>query len=820
MAKPKPDGKPTRKLRGRIQKALKIAAAVILLLMAVGIIWFITLINQTDWKDFDPGKLENQAQTLIFYDKDGNAVGGLYGGQNRTNIPLSDVPKHVRNALLAAEDIRFYSHPGVDIQGILAAAWADITKGKMRGASTLSQQLMKITHLTNEQTLTRKLQDARLALELERAYTKDEIMEMYLNTMYFGNGAYGIEAAAQSYFSKPAKELTLAEGALIIGILKGPGIYAPHLNLEKSTQRRNLILGLMNEYGLITKDEMEKAKEEKVTLKLQKRNNANYGFYIDAAENEAMALTGITREDLVSGGYRIYTSMDPALQKKCDELMSNPDLYPANAKDGTEVQGALVVLDSKTGAARAVVGGREYTTRQGLNRAVSSKRQPGSAIKPMLVYSPAIDRFGYNPATMIQDAPVDFNGYKPVNAGGKYSGWVTLRQAIVRSINVPAVRVLNDIGISSAKDFASSAGITFDPGDDSLAIGLGGFTRGVTPIELASAYTALANSGNVSKASFVQKIVDSDGVVIYENSYPTKPVMSDSTAFIMTDILHNAAMSGTAKLLNFNKIPLAAKTGTVAWDYGNKDVWLASYNPDYVVVCWMGFDRTDKDHYLSTGVIGGTNPAQMCKEVYTYLYSQTAAPKFRMPDSVTLLALDRLALEQTGQILLASPLTPEDQKLYDYFPKSQAPTEVSQYWQTPVTPTGFNVVLSERGYPLVSFLMVQDFARYDVYRINEYGRTEKVTEIQGAAGSIATYEDTSVLPGSYTYYVSPVHPQLNVAGNPTIGINISVAVSNQPTEQPGSTSPWDDIFGGLFSPKNTETPPTAPPVPEATAAAP
>ncbi len=815
MAKPKPDGKPISKLRSRIQKALKIAAAVFLLLMAVGIIWFITLINKTNWKDFDPSKLENQAQTLIFYDKDGNVAGGLYGGQNRTNIPLSEVPKQVQEAFISAEDVRFYSHRGVDIKRILGAAWTDITKGKTQGGSTISQQLIKNTHLTNEKTLTRKLQEARLAIQLEQVYSKDEILEMYLNTVYFGNGAYGIEAASQSYFSKPASKLTLAEGALLAGVLKGPGIYAPHLNMDKSVQRRNLILGLMHNYGFISEKEMEDAKAEEVHLKLQSKTNPNYGFYIDAAENEAAELTGIAREDLISGGYHIYTTMDAALQIKCDELMGDADLFPANAKDGTEVQGALVVLDAKTGAARAVVGGREYTARQGLNRATSSLRQPGSAIKPVLVYGPAIDRFGYNPATMIEDAPVDFNGYKPVNAGGKYSGWVTLRQAVVRSINIPAVRVLNNIGISSAKDFAGSAGISFDPEDNSLAIGLGGFTRGVAPITLASAYTAFANGGNASKASFVQKIVDSDGIVIYENPYPTKVVMSDATAFIMTDILHNAAVSGTAKLLNFNKIPLAAKTGTVAWDSGNKDVWLASYNPDYVVVCWMGFDRTDKDHYLSTGTIGGTNPAQMCKEVYTYLYSNTAAPKFRMPESVTLLALDRLALEQTGRILLASPLTPEEQKLYEYFPKTQAPTEVSQYWQTPVTPTGFNVVLSERGYPLLSFLMVQDFARYDVYRINEYGRTEKITEIKGAAGSIATYEDASVLPGTYSYYVSPVHPDLNVAGNPTNAVSVTVTATNQPTGQPGS--PWGGIFDGLFPPRNTETPPTAQPVPEATA---
>ena len=811
MKKPKPEGEPESKAKRIFKRTVKITAIVFLLGMAVGIIWFITLINDTKWKQFDPSKLENQAQTLIFYDKDGKPVGGLFGGQNRTNIPLSDVPDMVQKAFIAAEDVRFYEHHGVDIKRILGAAWTDITKGKTHGASTISQQLIKNTHLTNEQTLTRKLQEARLALQLEQVYTKDQILEMYLNTVYFGNGAYGIEAAAQSYFSKPASELTLAEGALLAGVLKGPGIYAPHLHLDRSTERRNLILGLMENYGFISEEEENKAKKEKVNLKLSSKVNEDYGFYIDAAENEAIALTGISREDLVSGGYRIYTSMDSALQNKCDELMSNKDMYPPSAADGTEVQGALVVLDSKTGGVRAVVGGRKYATRQGLNRATGSRRQPGSAIKPVLVYGPAIDRFGYSPATMILDDYVDFNGYSPTNAGGKYSGWVTLRQAIVRSINVPAVRVLNDIGIDSAKDFAGTAGITFDPGDDSLPIGLGGFTKGVTPMELASAYTSFANAGSVSKGTFVTKIVDSEGNVIYENQYPSTQIMTDATAFIMTDILHNAAVSGTAKLLNFNKIPLAAKTGTVAWDVGNKDIWLASYNPDYVVVCWMGFDRTDKNHYMPTSAIGGTFPAQVCKEVYLYLYEKSAAPKFRMPDSVTLLALDALALQNTQRILLASPLTPEDQKLYDYFPKTQAPTEVSQYWQTPVTPTGFNLSLSERGYPVVSFLVVQDFARYDIYRVNEFGRTEKIWEITGSAGSIASYEDVTVTDGTYGYYVSPVHPQLNVAGSPSQMLQITVqGVSPTETPQPSESPGGIDIFpfwpSGTAEPTGTEGP--------------
>lgn len=800
-----PGRKPRSRTRRIVATTLKITAAAVLTIMAAGIVFFILLINQTKWKSFDPDKLENQAQTLIFYDKDGQAVGGMYT-QNRVNIRLEDVPPLVQKAFISAEDNRFYSHPGVDVRRIFGALWEDLTHGRIvQGASTITQQLVKNTHLTNEKTWTRKLQEARLALQIEQVYTKDQILEMYLNTVWFGNGAYGIEAAAQTYFGKHASELTTAEGAILAGTLKGPGIYAPSAHMDKSVERRNLILELMNKYGYLTEDEMNAAKNEPVNLNMRPKFNTDYGFYLDAAEREAEGITGLSYDDLVSGGYKVYTTLDRELQGKCDALMADPDMFPPNASDGTQVQGALVVLDSKTGGVRAVAGGRAYVTKQGLNRATSSRRQPGSAIKPVLVYGPAMDRYGYNAATMILDEPVNFNGYSPEDAGGSYSGWVTLRQAIVRSINVPAVRVLNDIGIGSAKDFATKSGIKFDPRDTSLTIALGGFTLGVTPMELAGAYTAFANSGRYSKATFVSRIEDSDGNVIYENKYETTQVMSDATAFIMTDILHNAAMSGTAKLLNFTAIPLAAKTGTVAWDKGNKDAWLASYNPDYVVVCWQGFDKTDSAHHLSTSVSGGTYPAQVCREVYTYLYSKTAAPKFRMPDSVTLLALDGYALQSTQQILLASDQTPEEQKIYEYFPTTQAPSQVSQYWQTPLTPTGFSVTLSERGYPVISFMILQDFVRYDVYRVDGYGNAMKVKEIQGAADMQATFEDYFVQPGVYSYYVSPVRPDLNVSGSPTSMLQITVGEPAQTSPPPSTDFPFN-----LF-PFLTSEPPTSAP---------
>ena len=800
-----------KKIKRFFSLGIKIAAVVVLLCLAGGIIFFIRLIDTTNWKDFDPGKLENLAQTLVFYDKDGNEIGGMHSSQNRTNIPLADMPKNVQDALIATEDTRFYSHSGVDLKRIVGALWADLRGGNLsQGASTLSQQLVKNTHLTNEKTWTRKLQEARLALQLERVYTKEQILEMYLNTVYFGKGAYGIEAAAEVYFGKHAKDLTLAQSALLVGILKGPGIYAPHLNMEKSVARRDLILGLMKEQGYIDEEEMKAARKEKVVLAKDTDKQEPYGYFLDAAAQEAEAITKLPREDMVSSGYRVYTSLDAGLQKQLDDVMGNAKNFPPDAKDGEPVQSASIVVDSKTGAVRAIVGGRAYTTKFGLNRATSSRRQPGSAIKPILDYGVAMDRFGYTGATMLQDEAVNYNGYQPKDLGA-YQGWVTLRWALMKSLNVPAVRVLHDVGLDSGKDFAGKLGIPFAEGDDNLSLALGGFTQGVTPLELAGAYTAFANGGRLTHPAFVTRIDDPDGNTIYQANPVATVVMSDATAFLMTDILRTTVTGGTASGLKMDNVQVSAKTGTAGWksaddSRGNRDVWLASYNADVTMVTWMGFDKTDANHVLASKVTGGTYPAQIQKSLYTYLYKNREAPKIEPPESVALVVLDKLALTTTGQTLLATELTPEEQKLYEYFPRSQAPTTQSNYWQTPQTPSGFSVGLSVNSKPEITFIALQDYVRYDLYRIDGFGQTAKIAELKGAANSVVQYEDASASMGIWQYYILPVHPDLNVAGSPTASQAVTVPDPNpppQPTDDGGFN--WSDIFPGLGTPEPEAT---------------
>ena len=408
----------------------------------------------------DPQKIYGVAQSTLVYDKDGVVVANIHGLEDRVWIPLSDIPAHVQQAIISAEDVRFYSHNGVDIKRIFGALWQDIKSGSLdQGASTLTQQLIKNSMLTREKTWSRKIEEAFLSIELERRYTKDEILEMYLNYNYFGAGAYGIEAAAQTYFGIPASELTLDQGALLAGILKSSANYAPHLNPENSVERRNLVLSLMEKYGYITADQCAQAQAVPLTLHM-KEDNAQYGWYVDASLEEAASLLHISYDDLQKGGYRIYTAMDQRMQSTAEALFADAENFPENASDGTVPQAALSVVDASTGHVCALIGGREYEVQRGLNRATQVKRQPGSVTKPLLVYAPALEGGSFTAASILKDEPTDFDGYQPKNFGDTYNGLVTLRTAVAKSLNVPAVSVLNSIGLETSVSFANSIGLT------------------------------------------------------------------------------------------------------------------------------------------------------------------------------------------------------------------------------------------------------------------------------------------------------------------------------------------------------------------------
>lgn len=755
----------SRKNKGGILRALRW----VLLLMVLAVLGFVLFMaaqlwDLDAWQDFDPANILGAQQSLILYDGENGEILRLHDKEDRVSIPLSDVPDLVQKAFISAEDARFYEHPGVDVIRIVGAAWADIKAGGyVQGASTISQQLIKLSHLTADKTISRKLEEAVLACQMETRYSKDEILEMYLNYVYFGGGYYGIEAAALGYFGVHAKDLSVAQGAMLAGILKSPSNYAPHLDFEASLARRDTVLSLMAEYGYLDDQGLADAKgETMVILHDGTASEEGRNYYVDAALQDAMEILQIDSETLLSGGYRIYTAMDSAIQNQCEAIFQQDDLFPGDA------QGAIVVQEAGTGLIRAMVGGRgAYDTAMAFNRATDIRRQPGSVIKPVIAYAPALEGYGYTAATMLLDEPTTFAEYSPRNFGNKYYGWVTLREAVTRSLNVPAVKVLSDIGVSAGKAFAQSCGIPFDPQDTSLTLALGGFTYGVSPLQIAGAYAAFASQGIYNTPTCIQRITDSTGKELYVYEPENRRVMSEQNAYILTSMLQSAIQEGTGHRLKDLDIPLAGKTGTVGEGEGNRDAWMACYSADYAAAVWIGYD-TSQDGALPQDATGGKYPALILEQLFQGLYQDRAPKEFSMPSGVNAYKLDKRTLEMFHEPVLATALTPSSAIQTEVFVEGTQPTAQSSYWVVPSPPGEFRVYLGGDGKPQIAFTGRESFAQYQLYRQNgtESPQLIKTWDGKGAV----TYGDDSALPGcTYTYYILPVHQEMNVGGEQVKG---------------------------------------------------
>ncbi len=736
---------------------LTIAAVFFMLFLAVGIL------GVDRWVNFELQKITGCDRSSVLYDADDNEILRLHGAEDRTWVSLENLPDHLLYAFISAEDARFYDHEGVDIIRIAGAIIADIKAGEyVQGASTISQQLIKLSHLTSEKTISRKAEEAVLAYQMERRCTKQDILEMYLNYVYFGGGYYGVEAAAMGYFGVHASELSVSQSAMLAGILKSPGSYAPHLDYEASIGRRNTVLTLMNQYGYISADVLASASAERPSI-LHGQKEEYTGYYTDAVMRSAAETLGITMDQLLRGGYHIYSGMDTELQLYCEGLFDDASLFPAE-----NTQGAIVVQNPKDGIITAMVGGREHSGSMGFNRASDIRRQPGSVIKPIISYAPAFEYLGCTAADMILDEETTFADYTPSNFGSKYYGWVTMRDAVSKSLNVPAVKVLSAVGVNRAKAFASSCGIEFDSKDDSLALALGGFTYGVSPLQIAGAYSCFASGGEYSTPSVIRRITDTDGNILYEYQPEHSRVMSEETAYILTSMLKSVVSEGTGHRLNTLNIPIAGKTGTVGTAEGNRDAWMASYTPDYTAVVWMGYDN-DNLGMLPTQATGGTYPAMMLYELYSYLYPDGRSEDFIKPEGVMEYSLDAYSLKVLHKIALANVFTPENSRITELFTAETAPDTTTGYWSIPASAQ--NLTAAVYGNDIrITFDCPDDFGQYYLHRKDERGRERTLQTWSGTEGHIE-YIDSSVSSGkAYSYYVSVQHEEMEIGGNIVYGL--------------------------------------------------
>ncbi len=549
-----------------------------------------------------------QQETLV-YDKDGDLAGNLNISKGNF-VSLEEISPNMVNALLSTEDKRFYSHPGIDPVGIARALVGVVTHfGKpVGGGSTITQQLAKNVFLTLDQNLMRKAKELFLSFELEKRYTKDEILEMYLNNVYFGNGAYGIENAANRYFGKQASELTISEAAILAGALKAPSYYNPVDNMEATVNRRATVLQLMVNNDKLTQIDADAISNEPIQVINNYVSNSNYRYpyYFDAVINEITTQYEISEDDLLNKGYKVYTGMDQLIQSSMQRTFKEGNLFP-QATDGTKAQAASVALNPENGDVLGLVGGRveENHTFRGFNRATQLKAQPASTFKPLAVYTVALEE-GYTPDSLLVDEKRSYgkDHYTPENWNYQYQGEVTMTEAISMSWNAPAVWLLDQLGLQKGIDKVHQFGIQTVPEDNYLGLALGGLTEGVAPIDIASAYTTFANQGIRTQARLVVKIVDATGAIVVDNRVPkTNRVTTEKVADEMTKMLLSvfAPGGGSAHIAPYH-YQIAGKSGTaesVNGEDGSRNQWMVGYTPDIVVATWMGFDDSSS-HLLNS----------------------------------------------------------------------------------------------------------------------------------------------------------------------------------------------------------------------------
>jgi penicillin-binding protein 1A len=575
----------------------------ILLLVVGGGIWAyrsvtVDLPNIESVRDYRPCVISR------VFDANGELLGEFFI-EKREVVSLERIPRVLLDAVVAAEDANFYQHEGLDFLGILRALLKNIQAGGIvQGGSTITQQVVKSLLLTPERSLRRKIREAILAYRLERSLSKDEILYLYLNQIYFGHGAYGVQIASESYFGHDVEKVTLAEAALLAGLPRAPSRYSPARHPEKARERQAYVLQQMRSERMITDEEMKRALEEPLGVTNSRNINEDAApYFVDFVREYLLESYG--KEMTFCGGLQVYTTIDKLEQEAAQEGLNfgvgeYGKRHPKEtAQDDAEsIQGALLSMDLPSGAVRAMVGGIDHSKSQ-FNRAIHAKRQPGSAIKPV-IYSAALDR-GFTPASIVVDSPIVFDDrgleerWKPKNYSRRFVGPTTLRDALTNSRNVVTIKVLKEIGVGYAMRYAQRMGIP-PPVNEDLSFALGSSES--TLLEMVGAYAVFACQGNRPEPLFILRVLDAKGELIEEHEPRTVEVISPQTAYLMTSLLQSVVQEGTGKAVRALGVPCAGKTGTTN-EY--RDAWFIGYTPEKIVGVWMGYDQSRNLGAMETG---------------------------------------------------------------------------------------------------------------------------------------------------------------------------------------------------------------------------
>jgi len=708
-----------------MKKVFKISLIVVAILMLVfttiAMIFITNIMKETNGVEFNKEKLITASKQLNIYGNDNNLINvAAFDGKNVVSI--DDLSDDTINCFLSIEDKKFYEHNGLNYKRIVKAMLNNIKSRSFKeGASTISQQLIKNTHLTNEKTLKRKVKEMLLTKKLEKAFTKDEILETYLNVIYFGHNCYGIEEASKYYFNKSSTELNLEESALLAGIIKAPSYYSPINNYDNALKRRNLVLLEMMEDGNITDETYYNTMKKEINLDITQQSMPDT-LYLKAVKNEAEKILNISAQQISLNGYKIYTYYDGKSQNALENGLNNESNYHKNQYGNTS-DSLATVINNSTGGIEALYGKSKYDL-------TNLKRQPGSAIKPILVYAPALEKGEIHNCSQILDEKVDYDGYSPNNVGNVFHGYTSIRDCVADSLNIPAIKVMDYVGINNCKLFAQNAGIKFNEYDNGFAIALGGFNEGITLTDLTGSYTSFASNGNYIEPSFIRKITTSDDIVVYERNETKHQIMGEDTAYLMTDLLIDGVKKGTSKRLKDLKYDVAGKTGTVAVKNTNlnTDVYSIAYTTEHSIGVWLGNYSFDKEFNLEGSNNGGTYCTTIVKDILNNVYSDHSPSNFEMPDSVVELSIDEKNLQENHTIKLAGSDCPERYQIKEIFAKRYAPSEVSDLYTN--FDIDFDVTLKNNVVTIT--LNALDYLIYDIYVDDEL-----IESVQNKSGEIS-----------------------------------------------------------------------------------
>lgn len=726
-------------------KIFLIAIFSIFLIVSAFLLFFhITLIDVK----FDKNRLINLNHTVTYYDSNGESVSVESNG-----VSVSDneeIPEHTKQAFISIEDKRFYKHNGIDFKGLLRATFNNIKSFSLKeGASTISQQLIKNTHLSNEKTLKRKFSEIKLTRELEKQYDKNKILETYLNTIYFGDGCYGITTAAKHYFNKSPSELNINESAVLAGIIKAPSNYSPVNNYEKCFERKNLVLKEMLTQGYITQNEYNKNSLENIVLNME-NESSNYDF-ISLTRLEFNKF--IEKSPYKNFHLNVYTSLDQNLQ----EILKNQLFEDEIACDKS------AVIISPNGNVKAY-----------LSTCGNLYRQMGSTLKPLVVYAPAIESDSVTEITKILDEKTNFNGYSPSNYNDKYYGYVSVKESLAKSLNTCAVKIMNYSGIPYSTSFIKKTEIKLNESDENLSLALGATENGATLIQLSAAYNVFNNNGNYTKISFIDKITADNGEIIYKSNKLENKIFSDSTISIMNDMLKYTVSDGTAKKLSYSSIPLYAKTGTVGNKNGNIDAYTISYSKDFTLGVWYG----NKDNSLMpNSITGGGAPCKVSSKIWEGIYKDKTTSEIPLSDSVEFVEIDKESYNEDNFLILADKLSPERCKLEVLLKNSTIPSSISKRFSNPTIEKP-KLLVENNGIKIE--LCLTEYIDAMIYKINK-GQKIKIYDTEN--GFNESFIDTNIKPNEFYQYL--VIPYFNYNGQKILGEEIYSEKIKSPNQKLG-----------------------------------